>query len=352
MSSICIDGRWDPHIGRTRTTFEVTHFDISITIIMKPKVWFNGTLVPHEEATIHVLSHVVHYGSSVFEGIRCYDTARGSAVFRLPEHMRRLIDSAKIHRMQPEHDLDVLNAAVVDTIVESEMDACYIRPLVFRGAGPMGVNPLNNRVETIIAVWEWGKYLGPEALEQGVDVEVSSWNRNAPNTTPGLSKAAGNYLSSSLIKMDAIKKGFAEGIALTTSGFLAEGSGENLFLIRDGILYTSPTAFSILPGITRNTIITLARERGYRVEEKLLPREALYIADEIFFTGTAAEVTPIRSVDHHTIGEGRRGPITKDLQDAFFDVVQNGNDPHGWLTFIPKNEASMSTQAEPAELTA
>lgn len=319
---------------------------------MKPKVWFNGTLVPHEEATIHVLSHVVHYGSSVFEGIRCYDTAKGSAVFRLPEHMSRLIDSARIYRMDTGYPVEELNAAVLETVEESGMAECYIRPLVFRGEGRMGVNPLNNPVETVIAVWEWGKYLGPEALEQGVDVEVSSWNRNAPNTTPGLSKAGGNYLSSSLIKMDAIKKGFIEGIALTTSGFLAEGSGENLFLIRDGVLYTSPTAFSILPGITRDSIITLARERGYRVEEKMLPREALYIADEIFFTGTAAEVTPIRSVDHHTVGEGRRGPITTELQEAFFDVVQNGNDRFGWLTFLPRKEATRESQPEPAEVSA
>ena len=319
---------------------------------MKPKVWFNGTLVPHEEATIHVLSHVVHYGSSVFEGIRCYNTAKGSAVFRLPEHMRRLADSAKIYRMEIDHSLDALSSAVLDTIIDSGLDECYIRPLVFRGEGPMGINPLNNSVETVIAVWEWGKYLGTEALEQGVDVEVSSWNRNAPNTTPGLSKAGGAYLSSSLIKMDAVKKGFAEGIALTTSGFLAEGSGENLFLIRDGVFYTSPTAFSILPGITRNTVITLARERGYQVEEKILPREALYIADEMFFTGTAAEITPIRSVDHHVVGEGRRGPITAELQEAYFDVVHNGNDPHGWLTFVPRNEALLETQAETVEISA
>ena len=319
---------------------------------MKPKVWFNGALVPHEDATIHILSHVVHYGSSVFEGIRCYNTAKGSAVFRLPDHMRRLVDSARVYRMEIEHSLVALNTAVLDTIVDSGMDACYIRPLVFRGEGPMGVNPLNNRVETAIAVWEWGNYLGPEALEQGVDVEVSSWQRNAPNTTPGLSKAAGNYSSSSLIKMDAVKKGFAEGIALTTSGFLAEGSGENLFLVRDNTLYTAPTAFSILPGITRNAVITLAHDLGYRVEEKQLARETLYIADEMFFTGTAAEITPIRSVDHHTVGEGRRGPITAELQEAFFDVVLNGNDPHGWLTFVPRHEPSLDSQAEPAEIIA
>ena len=307
---------------------------------MKPKVWFNGELVAHEDATIHVLSHVVHYGSSVFEGIRCYKTDRGSAVFRLPEHMRRLIDSAKIHRMEIPYDLDTLNEAVVDTIVESDMEACYIRPVVFRGYGRMGVNPLHNPVETVIAVWEWGQYLGDGALEQGVDVEVASWTRNAPNTTPSLAKAGGNYLSSSLIKMDAIKKGFHEGIALNTEGYLSEGSGENLFVVRDGVIHTPPSAFSILPGITRDSVVTLARERGYTIIEAALPREALYIADEVFFTGTAAEVTPVRSVDHHVIGEGRRGPITAALQEAFFDVVQRGEDPHGWLTFLPEPAAS------------
>jgi branched-chain amino acid aminotransferase len=306
---------------------------------MKPKIWFNGALVAHEDATIHVLSHVVHYGSSVFEGIRCYHTDRGSAVFRLPEHMRRLVDSAKIHRMEIPYDLDTLNEAVLETIAESGLEACYIRPVAFRGYGRMGVNPLHNPVETVIAVWEWGQYLGDGALDEGVDVEVSSWTRNAPNTTPSLAKAGGNYLSSSLIKMDAIKKGFHEGIALNTEGYLSEGSGENLFLIRDGVLYTAPTAFSILPGITRDSVLVLARERGYEIVETALPREALYIADEVFFTGTAAEVTPIRSVDHHVIGEGRCGPITKELQEAFFEIVHDGNDPYGWLTFLPEEVA-------------
>ncbi|MDX1420454.1 MAG: branched-chain amino acid transaminase [Rubricoccaceae bacterium] len=306
---------------------------------MKPKIWFNGELVAHEDATIHVLSHVVHYGSSVFEGIRCYDTAKGPAIFRLSEHMRRLVDSAKVHRMEIPYSLDALDEAAVETVAESGLDACYLRPVVFRGYGRMGVNPLHNPVETVIAVWEWGNYLGEEALEEGVDVEVSSWQRNAPNTTPGLAKAGGNYLSSSLIKMDAVKKGFAEGIALTTDGFLSEGSGENLFLVRDGVLYTTPTAYSILPGITRDAVITLARERGYRVEERVMPREALYLADELFFTGTAAEITPIRSVDHYRIGAGRRGPITAELQEAFFDIVKGGEDAHSWLTFLPKREA-------------
>ncbi|MEL6614111.1 MAG: branched-chain amino acid transaminase [Bacteroidota bacterium] len=304
-----------------------------------PRIWFDGELVAHDDAKIHVLSHVLHYGSSVFEGIRCYKTDRGSAVFRLREHMRRLIDSAKIHRMEIPHDLDTLCDAVVDTIEDSGLDACYIRPLTFRGYGKMGVNPLANPVHTIIAVWEWGQYLGPEALELGVDVQVASWNRPAPNTIPAMAKAGGNYIGSSLIKMDAIKNGFAEGIALTVDGYLSEGSGENLFIVRDGVIHTPPAAFSILPGITRDSILTIARERGYEVREVAMPREALYIADEVFFTGTAAEVTPVRSVDHHVIGEGRRGPITSDLQSALFDVLHRGQDDHNWLRFIGTTEA-------------
>jgi branched-chain amino acid aminotransferase len=305
---------------------------------MNYKIWFNGELVPFEDAKIHVLSHVVHYGSSVFEGIRCYNTRRGSAVLRLREHMRRLVDSARIYRMDVPYSLEELETAVLETIAESGLKACYIRPVIFRGMGSLGVNPLKNSVDTFVAVWEWGKYLGPEAMETGVDVQVSSWNRNAPNTTPSLAKAGGNYLNGSLIKMEAVKNGFVEGIALSVEGYLSEGSGENLFLVRDGKLYTAPTAMAILPGITRDTVVTLARERGYEVVESLLPRESLYLADEIFFTGTAAEITPIRSVDHYQIGEGRRGPITAELQEAFLDVVENGNDPHGWLTMVPSRE--------------
>ena len=317
---------------------------------MTYKIWFNGELVPFDEAKIHVLSHVVHYGSSVFEGIRCYRTERGSAVFRLREHSRRLVDSAKIYRMEIPYTVEELDRATLDTIAASGLDACYIRPVVFRGFGRMGVNPLHNPVETVVAVWEWGQYLGDEALEAGVDVEVASWARNAPNTTPSMAKAGGNYLNSSLIKMDAVLNGVTEGIALTTDGYLSEGSGENLFLIRDGVIYTPPTALSILPGITRDAVITLARERGYTVEERLMPREALYLADELFFTGTAAEITPIRSVDHYTIGAGRRGPITAELQEAFFDVVRGGNDPHGWLTFLPdeREEVNAAAGAEAA----
>jgi branched-chain amino acid aminotransferase len=301
---------------------------------MEHTIWFNGKLVPYEDATVHVLSHALHYGSSVFEGIRCYKTDRGPAVFRLREHMRRLIDSAKIHRMTLPYSLDELEKAALHTVGESGLEACYIRPLAFRGAGPMGVNPLNNPVETVIAVWEWGAYLGEEALNEGVDVHVASWNRMAPNTHPALSKAGGNYLNASLVKMDAVLNGYTEGIMLSGDGYVAEGSGENLFVIRDGRIFTPPVGMSILPGITRDAVITLALDRGYDVVEARIPREALYIADELFFTGTAAEVTPIRSVDKYQIGAGRRGPVTEELQQAFFEVVHRGNDPHRWLSFV------------------
>jgi branched-chain amino acid aminotransferase len=307
-----------------------------------PNIWFNGELVAHEDATVHVLAHVLHYGSSVFEGIRCYHTEKeGPAVFRLTEHSQRLVDSAKIHRMEVPYSVEEIDQAILDTISDSGLKECYIRPLVFRGAGPKGVNPLNNPVETVIAVWEWGKYLGEEALEEGVDVQVSSWNRNAPNTMPSLAKAGGNYLNASLIKMEAIQNGFHEGIALSVDGYLSEGSGENLFIVKNGVIYTPPTGLSVLPGITRDSIITLARERGYSIEEKLIPREALYIADELFFTGTAAEVTPIRSVDHVKIGSGRRGPVTEELQSAYFDVLQKGEDPYGWLTPVPQRTSGL-----------
>jgi branched-chain amino acid aminotransferase len=307
-----------------------------------PDIWFNGKLVPHEQATIHVLSHVIHYGSSVFEGIRCYNTEKGPGIFRLREHLRRLVDSAKIYRMEIPYSMEELESACMETIVNSGLKSCYIRPVVFRGEGRRGVNPLYNSVETVVAVWEWGAYLGEEALEKGVDVEVASWSRMAPNTLPAMAKAGGNYLNASLVKMNAVLNGYSEGIMLSTDGYIAEGSGENLFIIRDGKIYTAPVGLSILPGITRDAIITMARERGYTVEEKMIPREALYIADELFFTGTAAEVTPIRSVDKYTIGNGGRGPITEELQKAFFDIVLSGKDPHGWLTPVPVGEEAPS----------
>lgn len=302
---------------------------------MGADIWFNGKMVPFEDANIHVLSHVIHYGSSVFEGIRCYDTDKGHAVFRLSAHMRRLVDSAKINRMEPRYDQAELEQAALDTIVNSGLGACYIRPVMYRGVGNMGVNPLSNPVETFIAVWEWGAYLGPKALEEGIDVQVASWSRMAPNTLPSMAKAAGNYVNASLVKMDAVLNGYVEGIMLSSTGYVAEGSGENLFVIRDGEIMTAPTSLSILHGITRDSVMRLARDRGYTVREGLIPREALYIADELFFTGTAAEITPIRTVDKHVIGSGRCGPITRDLQTAFFDIVRNGNDPYGWLTPVP-----------------
>ena len=298
-------------------------------------IWFNGKFVPHEEAKVHVLSHALHYGSSVFEGIRSYDTKQGVTIFRLPEHIRRLVNSAKIHRMQSPYDQETLENACIEAVSRSGLKASYIRPILFRGAGPMGVNPLDNPVEVAIAVFHWGPYLGEDALEKGIDVHVSSWNRYAPNTIPALAKAGGNYLNASLVKMDAVLNGYSEGIMLTTSGYLGEGSGENLFLVSDGELHTAPSSFSILPGITRSSVIHLAEKAGIRVHEGAIPREALYIADELFFTGTAAEITPIRSVDKHIVNDGKPGPMTRKIQSAFFDITVEGNDPFGWLTTVP-----------------
>lgn len=300
----------------------------------QPDIWFNGQLVPHEDAKVHVFSHALHYGSSIFEGIRCYDTAKGSAVLRLDEHVRRLIDSARIYRMEIPYSHAELCDAILKTIAASGYKACYIRPLVWRGEGGLGVNPLKNRVEVMVGVLPWGAYLGDEALEQGVDVMTASWQRAAPNSFPAMAKAGGNYLVSQLVKMDAILNGYVEGIMLNRDGFVAEGSGENLFIVRDGKLVTPPAALSILPGITRDAVFTLAKALGYEVQEALVPREALLIADELFFTGTAAEITPIRSVDKYTIGAGKRGPVTAAIQKAFMDVLTSGEDPYGWLTFV------------------
>ncbi len=300
------------------------------------KIWHNGKLVRWDEARLHVLSHVVSYGSSVFEGIRCYETASGPAIFRLREHVRRLIDSAKIYRVDTGYTVDQLAQAMIDVVAVNKMRSCYIRPIVLRGYGDMGVMPRNNPIETYIACWEWGKYLGADALADGVDVCISSWTRNAPNTMPTLSKAGGNYLSSQLIRMEADINGYAEGIALDTSGFVSEGSGENIFVVRDGRIYTPPLSASVLAGITRDTLITLAREAGVEVVETNILREMLYIADEIFFTGTAAEVTPVRSVDRIKVGSGSRGPITEKLQSEFFGIVNGAvSDRFGWLTPVP-----------------
>jgi branched-chain amino acid aminotransferase len=302
-------------------------------------IWHNGRLIAWSDAKIHVLSHVVSYGSSVFEGIRCYETTKGPAVFRLREHMRRMIDSAKIYRMTVPYTMEQLCDGVLDVVRDTGLKSCYIRPIALRGYGVIGVHPGNNPVETYIACWEWGKYLGEEALSDGVDVCISSWNRMAPNTLPSLAKAGGNYLNSQLIRMEADINGYAEGIALDTNGYISEGSGENIFVIRDGKIHTPPLAISVLPGITRDTVVQLARDLGYEIVETIIPREMLYIADEIFFTGTAAEVTPIRSVDRIKIGTGHRGPVTERLQQEFFAIV-NGTVPdrYGWLTPVEARE--------------
>jgi branched-chain amino acid aminotransferase len=298
-------------------------------------IWMSGTLVPWDDARIHIGSHVIHYGSAVFEGIRCYKTPKGSAVFRLDAHTERLFNSAKIYWMEPSFSPVQVNAAILATIEANKLDACYIRPVVYRGAGQLGVNPLGSPVEVAVMVWDWGKYLGKEALEEGVDVCVSSWTRMAPNTLPAMAKSAGNYLNSQLIKVEAVKGGFVEGIALDASGHVSEGSGENLFAVVKGRLVTPPLVSSVLPGITRDTVITLAGRLGIEVQEKTLPREMLYLSDELFFTGTAAEITPIRSVDRHAVGAGKRGPVTAALQKAFFDVIEcRAQDEHGWLTFV------------------
>ena len=306
------------------------------------KIWMNGKLVDWKDANVHIATHVIHYGSGVFEGARCYATPKGSACFRLDAHMRRLQHSAKIYRMEYALDLAGWNNAVLDTIRANEMKACYIRPLLYRGYDSLGVNPLTCPVDAAIMLWEWGAYLGKEALEEGTDVKVSSWSRMAPNTLPAMAKSAANYANSALIKMEALADGYSEGIALDVSGNISEGSGQNIFMVRDGIIYTPPLGSSILGGITRDSVMTLARDLGYTVNESIIPREALYIADELFFVGTAAEVTPIRSVDRQKVGAGRRGPITEALQQAFFDVISGEvPDTHGWLTYVYPAEASL-----------
>ncbi|HEY1947126.1 MAG TPA: branched-chain amino acid transaminase [Bryobacteraceae bacterium] len=300
------------------------------------KIWFNGRLIAWDDAKIHVLSHVVSYGSSVFEGVRCYETKRGPAIFRAREHARRLLDSAKIYRMDVPFTLDQLTTAMVDIIRENGLKAGYIRPIVLRGYGDVGVLPGSNPVDTYMACFPWGRYLGEAGMSEGVDVCISSWNRIAPNTLPALAKAGANYMNSQLIRMEASINGYAEGIALDEAGYVSEGSGENLFLVRDGKLLTPPLGASVLPGITRDTVVKIAGQLGIPVAETIIPRELLYIADEVFFTGTAVEVTPIRSVDRIKVGEGRRGPVTEQIQRRFFDIVDGAApDEFGWLTPVP-----------------
>jgi len=299
-------------------------------------IWMNGTWVPWDDAKIHVLSHVLHYASSVFEGIRAYDTAEGPAVFRLPEHIDRLMFSARVYRMEVPYTAEQIKQACVETIARNGLRECYVRPLIYRGYENIGVNPIGNPIDVAIAAYPWGQYLGPDALTKGVAVKVSSWQRFAPNTLPAMAKASANYMNSQLAKMEAIVDGYQESIALDASGFVSEGSGQNVFAVLRGELLTPPLHNSILAGITRDTVMTLARELGYTVRETTLPREMLYAADELFFSGTAVEISPIGSIDRIAIGNGGRGPVTKALQDAYFAAVRGQNPRHkAWLTLVP-----------------
>ncbi|MBN1349136.1 branched-chain amino acid transaminase [candidate division KSB1 bacterium] len=301
----------------------------------KGKIWFNGKMVDWKDATIHVMSHVLHYGSSVFEGMRCYNTHKGPAIFRLKDHIRRLFESAKIYRFEVPFTPGQIEQACIDVIKTNQMQAAYLRPLVFRGYGAMGVSPLDCPVDVVVASLNWGKYLGEEALTKGVKVGISSWNRIAPNTLPALAKVGANYMNSQLIRMEANRLGYAEGIALDQWGHISEGSGENIFLVRDGRIYTPPFSSSLLPGITRDCAIKVALELGYQIVEATIPREMIYICDEAFFTGTAAEVSPICSVDQLPIGEGCRGPVTENIQKRLFEYIEcRRDDKYNWLTFV------------------
>jgi branched-chain amino acid aminotransferase len=305
------------------------------------KIWHNGRLIEWDDANIHVISHVVSYASSVFEGIRCYSTPQGPSIFRLREHMQRLIDSAYIYRMEIPYNLDELCNAAIELVRANGLDACYIRPIVLRGYGDAGVNPFKCPIEVYMACWDWGRYLGEEAVRDGVDVGVSSWQRPAPNTIPQMAKAAGNYMNSALIRMEAMMNGYAEGIALDVHGQVTEGSGENLFLVKHGTLITPPLSSGPLPGITRKTIMALCHDANIPMIEQIIPREMLYLADELFFAGTAVEITPVRSVDRIKIGAGTRGPITKQLQDEFFALTGGKKaDRHGWLSAVRVPESA------------
>jgi branched-chain amino acid aminotransferase len=297
------------------------------------KIWYNGKYVNWDDCTIHIASHVIHYGSAVFGGMRCYETKNGSAVFRMPDHTERLLYSCKIYRMDPTYSQEDFNEAILETIRINRMKSCYVRPIVYRGYHSLGVNPFPCPIDAAIMIWDWGKYLGQEALEKGVDICVSSWNRMQPNTFPAMAKASANYMNSQLIRMEAIVGGFVEGVALDPSGHVSEGSGENVFIIWKGKVFTPHLASSVLSGITRDTVITLARDLGYEVIEDSIPREMLYIADEVFLTGSAAEITPVRTIDKIPVGNGTRGPVTREIQDEFFAIVGGQKpDRHGWLT--------------------
>jgi branched-chain amino acid aminotransferase len=327
------------------------------TMRIAPKVWRNGEFIDWDNARVHVMTHAIHYGSSVFEGIRAYNTDHGgTAIFRLTEHIQRLLNSAKVYRMDPTFSREEICQAAVELVRGGGMEECYLRPVIFRGLNEdkpaFGVNPFPNPIDCYMAAWDWGKYLGEEALETGVDVCVSSWTRITSNSLPAVAKAGANYMNSQLIKMEAILGGFSEGIALDDRGYVSEGSGENLFAVNNGKLITPPLGASILPGITRDSVIQIAKELGIEVVETSIQRAALYLADELFFTGTAAEITPIRSVDRITVGAGKRGEVTKQLQDVFFDVIYGrrpapNNAP--WLTYINETEEKKTATASAKE---
>jgi branched-chain amino acid aminotransferase len=299
------------------------------------KIWMDGELVDWKDAQIHVLSHALHYGSGVFEGIRAYSTVRGPAVWHLDEHLKRLYRSAKLYHLEIPFSPEALTEGTKDLIRVNALESCYVRPLVFRGYGEMGVNPLEAPVNVVIAVWPWGAYLGDEALERGVRIKISSWRRNPQNSLPAAAKATGQYINSVLAKVESLKAGYDEAIMLNDHGYITDGSGENVFIVRKGMLVTPPTQAGCLDGITRESVITLARENGYEVREENLVRTDLYNADECFFTGTAAEITPIREVDDRLVGEGHRGPVTKELQSSFFAATKGENPVHAdWLTYV------------------
>jgi branched-chain amino acid aminotransferase len=299
------------------------------------KIWMNGQFVPWKEANIHIASHVIHYGTSLFEGFRAYDTPKGTAIFRLKAHTKRLYNSCRMYRIKIPYSQEELNDAVIETVKVNNLKSCYVRPIVYRGYGTLGVNPFPNPVDCAILVWEWGQYLGEEALENGVDIKISSWQRMAPNTLPALAKSGANYMNSQLIKMEAVIDGYVEGIALNVRGHVSEGSGENIFIVMDETLHTPPLSSSVLPGITRDSVIKLAKDMQIPVVEETIPREMLYIAEEVFFTGSAAEITPIRSIDKIDIGSGKRGPVTEKLQEEFFARI-NGEreDKYHWMTYV------------------
>ncbi len=298
-------------------------------------IWMDGNFVKWDDAKIHILSHVIHYGTGVFEGLRCYDTPKGPVIFRLKEHTERLFNSAKIYRMEIPFTKEQINNVIIELIKKNGLKSAYVRPIAYRGYNELGVNPFPCPVCVAIATLQWGKYLGADALEQGIDVMISSWNRMAPNTFPAMAKCSANYMNSQLIKMEAIVYGFVEGIALDNTGYVSEGSGENIFAVKNGVVYTPPLHACILPGITRDTIIQLCKDLGIPLTQEMLNREFLYLADEVFFTGSAAEVTPIRSIDKIQIGEGKAGPITRKLQKYFFDIIEGRiEDKHGWLTKV------------------